>query len=151
MSSRDVRRRSGWGSIPSRGKRFIYSTASKPTVRLIQPHSNLEPRIFIPWIKRPELEADQSLPTSAVIKIWWSCSFPIIFVSILAIQTVMKTARQVSHDKRHNPQREILYCIQCVRTAWRYWGPFSNLRPKLPDKVSCIRCYGNAIFVSRTW
>jgi hypothetical protein len=54
----------GYGSNPSRGKSFLFSTMSRPALGSIQ-HSIQ----WLPGLKRPEREADNSSPSSAKVKI----------------------------------------------------------------------------------
>jgi hypothetical protein len=55
------------GSIPGRGKRFFYSTASRPALGPTQPPVQSEIEAFSQRVKRPGHEADHSLPYSAEV------------------------------------------------------------------------------------
>jgi hypothetical protein len=58
----------GRGSIPSRGKIFLFYVASRPTLGPTQPPIQWVPRAGFPWIKRPGRKADHSPPSSAEVK-----------------------------------------------------------------------------------
>jgi hypothetical protein len=64
----------GQGSIPGRDRKgkFLFITASRPSLEPTQPPIQWISRTFIPDIERPEREADHSPPTSAKVKNSWS-------------------------------------------------------------------------------
>jgi hypothetical protein len=53
----------GWGSIPGRGKIFLFSIVSRPALGHTEP-----PIQWVPEEKRPGREADHSPPSSAEVK-----------------------------------------------------------------------------------
>jgi hypothetical protein len=58
------------GSIPGRGKIFIFSIASGPALGSTKPPIQWVSGTISPGVKRPEREADHSRPSSA--QEWWS-------------------------------------------------------------------------------
>jgi hypothetical protein len=58
----------GRGSIPDRGKIFLFSTAFRPPLRPTQPPIQWVPGANFTWIKRPRREADHSPPSSKEVK-----------------------------------------------------------------------------------
>jgi hypothetical protein len=54
--------------FPAGVRAFLFSTASRPSLRLIQPPNQWVPGALSPWVKCPESEADHSFPSSAEIK-----------------------------------------------------------------------------------
>jgi hypothetical protein len=59
------------GSIPGRGKIFLFSEASRPALGPIQPPIEWVPGALSLGVKRPGREADHSPPTSAEVKKTW--------------------------------------------------------------------------------
>jgi hypothetical protein len=58
----------GRGSIPGKGKGFIYSTSSRPALKFTQPPIQRVPGTLSSGVKRSEHEADRSPPSSAKVK-----------------------------------------------------------------------------------
>jgi hypothetical protein len=58
----------GQGSIPGRGKIFLFSTASRPVLGPTQPPIQWIPVVISPGVEQPGCEADHSPPSSAKVK-----------------------------------------------------------------------------------
>jgi hypothetical protein len=52
-----------WGSIPDKGKIFLFSIGSRPALGLTQ-----HPIQWVLWVKQPGCKADHSPPSGAEIK-----------------------------------------------------------------------------------
>jgi hypothetical protein len=61
----------GWSSSPSRVKKFLFSTSSRPALGSTQPPIRWVPRALSPGVKRPGREADHLPPVSAEVKKMW--------------------------------------------------------------------------------
>jgi hypothetical protein len=61
----------GWSSSPSRGKNFLFSTASRPDLGPTQPPIQWVLGALSLGVKRQGHEADHSPPTSAKVKKMW--------------------------------------------------------------------------------
>jgi hypothetical protein len=61
-------RQSGRSSRPGRGRNFLFSTSSRPTLGPTHPPIQWVPGAFSQGVKRPTREADHSTPTSAKVQ-----------------------------------------------------------------------------------
>jgi hypothetical protein len=58
----------GPGSIPGKGKIFVFSTTTRLDLGLVQPPIQWVPGTITPGLRRPRREADHSPPTSGEVK-----------------------------------------------------------------------------------
>jgi hypothetical protein len=64
----------GPGLIPGKGKIFLYSTASRSALGLTHPPIQWVPGALSPGVMRQGCKADYSPPTSANVRVRWSCT-----------------------------------------------------------------------------